>query len=1093
MTEKLLNFCGSLMMMIGLTLFSPTVTIAQNIVTGTVVDSSGEPIIGATVTEQGFKNGVATDINGNFSLKLNKTNSKLLFSYVGMESETLQATPGKHMTVTLNEDKQVLEDVVVVGYASKARKDLTGSVGSVSGAKLAYVPVASAAEALQGKISGVQVTTIDGQPGAEINIRVRGATSVTQSNKPLFIIDGFEADNIDDIPPTDIASIDILKDASLAAIYGAKGANGVIIVTTKSAHAGKIQVSFNGRLSAAHISKKLDLLDAYEFTHLQYDRSASNGMRSSSSQYFRYNFGNPNDLDLYKRATTYDWQKEVMGETPINYMANVTFGGGSDKIKFNTSITMTDDKGIIMSSGVRRTNINFKLKADLSNNLTLTYNPRMTYRRDIGAGGKRLGTGTIADVLRYRPTNGLREFAFWDPNTIDVDIEANFEYTNPKNDIQINQIKKHSYTLVNQIALDWKPVKWLTLHTEAMHTYAAADNNSFWGRLTSEGLSNNRLPLAQIRTSHQERYAWTNTIAYNQTLKEKHNISLLLGQELSNVQSKGYNQYNRYFPADITAQRAWDNMNYGEPYQSTSSLSTPDRTLSFFGQASYKYNEKYLLSFTMRADGSTKFAPGRQWGYFPSVSAGWIVSEEPWMKSVKWINNMKIRAAIGMVGNNRIDNDMWRFLYSLRTTGGPGFGETNQYGLRYYGPADSKKFTNPEVKWETTTKINLAADISLFNNRLNITPEIYWNTTNDLLYRSAIITTTGYSEQTRNIGKVTNRGYELTVNGDILRGKDYVLSATYTMGFNKTMVKKLNETDVFVTATSGNWSSDQKDDYLLRVGNELGLMYGFVYDGLYSLDEFDYIQGYAYPKDGTVINKVLNSSISGEATRPGKIKFKDLDGDGEITAADRQVIGNTNPRFQGGFGLNGQWKNFDFNVFFNYMIDFDAYNATAQALSSQSKSSNTFYNVLSKFNKDSRWVYTREDGECIYQNRVLDYNNNPNGWNSWIDELSAMNEGHQLWSPADLINNVMFSYFVEDASFLRCNDLTIGYTLPRKLTMRWGISKLRLYASTSNLFIITNYSGQDPEVDVQSGLSAGMDYNRYPRNRAFFLGVNVNF
>ena len=1062
---------------------------AQTTAKGTVTDATGEPVIGATVVEKGnAKNAAVTDFDGNFTLKLQKSKT-VVISYIGMVTQ--EVTASDNMQVKLLDDNASLEEVVVVGYTSKARKDLTGSVGSVSGAKLAVVPVSSAAEALQGKIAGVQITTTDGQPGADINIRVRGATSVTSENRPLFIIDGFEADNINDIPPTDIASIDVLKDASLTAIYGARGGNGVVVVTTKSAQAGKVQVSFNGRLQLSHISKTLDLMNTQEFVRYQWDRAAAGSTRSNAAKYFRGNFGNRDDMDVYSRAITHDWQDEVMGNTPLSYSANVTVGGGNDKLRFNISATQSDDRGIIMDTGVRRFNLNTKIVAQITKNLTLNYNPKFTYRRDIGAGGSRVGTGGIIDVLRYRPTNGLREFAWWDPRTVDPDDEAIFAYTNPVSDIGQNQRKQHQYSYVNQVSLDWKPIKGLTLKTEFAHSMSFRDNNQFYGFMTKTGQSNNNLPVANITNRRAQSYTWTNTAAYDLTIKDNHNLSFLLGQEIHDSQYKQDYMQNRYFGRDISAQEAWNNMTLGNAYQSTSALSTSDRMASFFGQASYNYMHKYLLSVTMRADGSTYFAPGNQWGYFPSVSAGWVISQEKFMKNVKWVNNLKLRFAIGLSGNNRIGADRWRYLYAINATGGPGFGESTTDGEKFYASSDSKVLPNPDIKWETTLTRNLAMDISLFDSRLTITPEIYWNRTYDLLYDSPIPFTTGFETQTQNIGEVSNKGWELTVNGDILRGKDYVLSANFTLGHNKMIVEKLNGTVNILYNTSGQWSSSTGSttgDYQLKVGQELGQFWGFVYDGLYRFDEFEFDSNQnflAVPKEGTVsMDNVMNTSNSGNATLPGKIKFKDLNGDGIIDDNDKTVIGNTNPAFQGGFGLSGQWKNFDFTANFTYMVDFDLYNATAFALSSAGTTSNTtFTNVLSDF-KDG-WTYTRPtDYENLYKNYYDD---------GATDEYMQLNANRTLWNPADINNNALFSYFVEDGSFLRCSDITLGYTFPSKLTKKAGLSKVRLYLSTSNLFIITNYSGYDPEVDIQTGLAPNMDYNRYPRSRNFVFGANINF
>ena len=1060
---------------------------AQTTAKGTVVDATGEPVIGATVVEKGNpKNAAVTDFDGNFTLKLQKGKT-LVISYIGMVTQEVAASD--NMQVKLQDDNAALDEVVVVGYTSKARKDLTGSVGSVSGAKLAAVPVSSAAEALQGKIAGVQVTTVDGQPGADINIRVRGATSVTQSNDPLFIVDGFQQDNINDIPPSDIASIDVLKDASLTAIYGAKGGNGVIIVTTKSAKEGKVQVSFNGRLTIAHISKKLDLMDIPSFVEYSWDRAQGGVKRSGSSpvRYFYENYGDPSDMDIYRTLKPVDWQDEVMNETPLNYMANVSIGGGSEKTRFNLSLTQTDDKGIIMGSGVRRTNLSLKLATQLHKNLKFEYNPTITYRRDEGAGGDNVGTGGIIDVLKYVPTAGYRQFARWNGNWEDADIANAFNETNPVNDISTNVQKKHTYTLNNRFALTWKPIKNLTLRSEGNYSVSFRDINRFYGALTATGKKYNSQPVASITNRTTQSYTWTNTASYDLTLKDNHNFSFLLGQEIYNRQYKETAQTNRYFDRTVSAEKAFDNMGLGTPYLSSSVLSTADRTASFFGQISYNYNHKYLLSVTMRADGSSKFASGHKWGYFPSVSGAWDLKQEKFLKDVKWIDQLKLRVAFGLAGNNRIDADLWRYLYNMEVEGGPGFGETRQYGEMFYSKPG--KYPNEELKWETTITRNFALDLSFFNGRLKITPELYFNTTRDLLYDSTIPAVSGYTKQQQNIGKVQNNGFELTINGDILRGKDYVLSANFTLGHNKMTVKELNATDSQLYNYSSRFSSSGKDDYLLEVGNEVGQLYGYIYDGIYTINDFK-ASGYSQKskwevQDGvpTMTTDVLAASNSGDPTMPGKIKFKDLDGDGKITTKDRTVIGNTNPTLQGGFGLSGSWKDFDFAANFTYMLNFDVYNATAYALSSSSGTKTTYSNVMAEFSRDNRWVYTTNTG------RHEDYWTEPYTITEYINE----NANKALWNPADLVTNTINSYFVEDGSFLRCNDITIGYTLPKKWIQKAGLSKLRVYASASNLFIITGYSGYDPEVDIQSGLTPSMDYNRYPRNRAFTFGVNLSF
>ena len=1085
---------------------------AQTTAKGTVVDATGEAVIGATVVEKGDpKNATVTDFDGNFTLKLHK-GKVVVISYIGMVSQEVNAGP--NMKITLQDDNAALEEVVVVGYTSKARKDLTGSVGSISGAKLAVVPVTSAAVALQGKISGVQVTTVDGQPGADVNIRVRGGTSVTQSNSPLYIVDGFQVDNINDIPPTDIASIDVLKDASLTAIYGAKGGNGVVVVTTKSAKEGKVQVSFNGNLNISHISKTLDLMDAQQFANYQYQWHAANGTRSSNAKFFKANFGNPYDLDMYSKLPSHDWQDEVMGGTPVNYSTNVSIGGGSDKVKFNLSLTQSEDKGIIMGSGVRRTNINFKANVQITKNLSLQFNPKFTFRRDEGAGGEHVGTGGIIDVLQYRPTNGLREYGYIDPAYADPDEEELFNYTNPKNDISLNQQIKHSYTYTNGIALDWKPIKGLTLRTEATIGLRWNDSSRFYGALTSEGQKtvHNKMPVATISNGKRLRYIWTNTAVYNTSIKDDHNLSFLLGQEISEFQDRSNEMTSHYFPRTFTAKEAWNNMGFGTTYESTSELSAPNRTASFFGQVSYNYKHKYLISATFRADGSTKFAPGHQWGYFPSISGAWVISEEPFMKKFDWISQLKLRVAIGLAGNNNINDDMWHLLYNISNTGGAGFGETTRYGEKYYSVSSSAP--NNDIQWESTITRNVAADISLFNGRVTITPEFYWNTTRDLLYSTGLNPTVGYDTQMQNIGQVTNKGIEFAVSGDILQGKDYVLSANINFGWNRKIIDKLDGgIDMKPFEGSVRWQTKNMYDYYLKVGSEVGLIYGFVYDGLYGFDEFYYdpqnnyqavpwgsaaadngtSKNQAPREDGyvTVINDVSGTSNSGIATLPGKIKFKDLNGDGRIDENDRTVIGNTNPKIQGGFGLSGSWKSLDFTANFTYMLDFDVNNATAYTLSAAEGNKNKFNNVLAEF--ADGWQYNDIDGHITGTKGDILYKMYYAADKNAVDIYKEGNMGRSLWNPADVGTKLCNSYFIEDGSFLRCTDITLGYTLPKTLTQKIGVSKARFYVSASNLFIITKYTGYDPEVDIQTGLACGIDYNRYPRSRTFTFGTNITF
>lgn len=666
----------------------------ERTIKGNIKDSYGEAVIGASVMIKGTNIGTASDIDGNYTLKVPSSAKELIITYIGMKDIELPITSDV-MNITMEEDTGNLDEVIVIGYGSKTRKDLTGSVGSVSGAKIAAVPVGSAGEALQGKIAGVQVTTVDGAPGADIYIRVRGGTSVTQSNDPLFIVDGFQVNNINDIPPTDIQSIDVLKDASLTAIYGAKGGNGVVIVTTKSAQSGKISINFNSYAQTRTLARKLELLEPYDFVKYQYDNAVTN---NSNTYRFRGNFGNPQDFDLYKNVKGTDWQDEIMGSNPISMMYNVTIGGGNENIKFNTSITHHDEKGVLLGSGVRRTNVNLKLNTNISPRLKLLLNPRISYRRDMGAGADNVGNGGIINVLRYRPVNGLRDFSYYPPETVDPDEEKYFALLNPRGDIEQNWRLKHSYTFTNQFSLEWNPINNLILRSEGALSLSFNDDNRFYGYITSEATKNNNLPVAQISKRRGEQYTWVNTANYSFNINENQNLSFLAGSEIQSKQNRDNYNSARYFPKNIKPRKAINNMGLGEAYEVTSSLSSPERTASFFGQANYNYERKYLLSATFRADGSTKFAPGHQWAYFPAISGAWVLSNEEFLEDNNLISNLKIRAAIGSAGNNRIDDDMWRYQYIVQSTKGPSFGETTQNGEQYYLNAGGNTFPNERIK-----------------------------------------------------------------------------------------------------------------------------------------------------------------------------------------------------------------------------------------------------------------------------------------------------------------------------------------------------------------------------------------------------------
>ena len=1042
---------------------------------GKVVDDSGESVIGATVMERGTSNGAVTDLDGNFSLDVAE-GAGLEITYIGYQSQNVKAQEGKKLHITLREDANVLDEVVVLGYGNIRRSDVTGSIASVSSESISKVASASVADALAGKMAGVQITTADGALDAEISVRVRGGGSITQDNSPLFLVDGFPVDDLSGIPPTDIESIDVLKEASMTAIYGARGANGVVIVTTKNPKMGKTSIQFNSYVQARTLARKLPVMDNYEFVMAEYEYQM---IRKGSDEGFIKNFGYYDDVELYKYTKSTDWQDEILGGNPLSQYYNITINGGNEKTKFNLSYTRNKDEGQLIGSGLARNNINLKLNHQLFKNLKLETNATYHTRTIDGAGPS--GTNSVT-ALRFRPTNGLSSGVTVDPDGDDEDLDEegnslSQKYT-PVEENKQNYRKRDEQSLSLKAALVWDVIKGLQFRSEYGISTGNANDNQFYGPLSSKasGAGMNNMPSAQRTKTHKESYRLANTLTYRNSFNKAHNVNFMLGQEINHAQNDNTFMSAKFFPVSVTAEAALENFALGTPYQSTSYKSAPDRTASFFGRALYDYKSRYYATLTVRADGSTKFAPGKQWGYFPAGSIAWRLSNEKWMKPVKFISDLKLRASYGLAGNNRISSDLWHNIYRVYSgTSAPAFGNEE---YNYYQFADQTYLYDPDLKWETTITRNIGLDFGLFRNRLSGTVDVYWNTTKGLLVPSIIPNSSGYSRQMTNVGQTSNRGIEISLDAKIVQTKNFQLSANFNVAFNKNKVDKLatGETEWKTKASLSNWYGTY--NYKMEVGKSMGLIYGFVNDGFYKVDDFDF--------DATTRKWTLkpgipdNSSFSSGnfAFKPGAMKFKKLSNSESnlITEDDMTVIGNTNPKVTGGFGLSGNWRNLDFTAFFNYMCDFDVLNVNKLYLHSAVR--RNYSNLSKDTNLANRFRYVDDAGVNVSSDPVA---------------LAALNENASTYSWMSVTQGITMTDLIEDGSFLRLSTLTIGYTLPKQWLMSLGVKSLRLYASGSNLFTITGYSGYDPEVNIQKGLTPGIDNNVNPRSRVYTVGVNLNF
>lgn len=1052
---------------------------AQRTVRGSVKDTGGSPLVGVSVIAVGTSAGIVTDINGNYSLNIPKDAKVLMFSYLGYKEVTVSLESGRTVIdINMEESSTVMDEVVVIGYGVQKKRDVTGSVASVNSKVLEAMPTATVTEALSGRMAGVQVTTTEGGPDAEIKIRVRGGGSVTQDNSPLYIVDGFPVSSINDIASSDIESIDVLKDVSSTAIYGARGANGVIIVTTKSGKSGKTSVTFNAYAGVKQISKYLDVLDPYEYVLWQYEVANYRASVIDDNKTFTKYYGAFDDLELYKAQSGTNWQQEVFGRTAVTQNYNLGILGGAEKVQYNINLNHIDDQSIMIASGYVRDNITAKLKGDINKQLAFDFNARWSRTVINGAGTSTEGSSSVPRLrhaIKYAPTAGISEFVESDDDYL-AELDSSTEFNNP---VEMTYDEWRQTTRITQNyngALTWKIVKGLTYRADAGIELGNEGIDRFYGLTTSIARNNNGRPVASKYDKQSEGWRISNVLTWMPSLGKSHSLTVMAGQEASSTGFDTTLAEAMNFSQTISRVNALANMNLGEAQPLETYVSPRTRLLSYFGRVQYSWRDKWLFTSNFRADGSSKFAPGNRWGYFPSVAIGWRMSEEPWMISTRnWLDSFKWRISYGGAGNNRISDDLWRYLYQTGTSSKP----ISINGSEQTVLEPSADLPNFKLKWETTVTRDLGIDASLWNGRLIATVDLYYNTTSDLLIRASIPSNSGFSYQYQNIGRTSNRGIEVVLNGTLVQKKDFRLGADFNISFNRNRIDELGESKSY-TVTSRWYNSTNPDaDFLVEQGQPIGLIYGYKTEGMYSFDDFDYSynaetgKGTWTLKDG----QLSSTSVTSSPEMPGSLKISNLVDDGKIDSNDRTVIGNTQPKFTGGFNLNMQWKGFDVAAYFNFVYGNDVYNANKLDFSSYPLT-RRYGNLIADM--ADRFTYIdRSTGESL----INDY-----------DRLKAANTNAKLWTP--IISQVpIYDWAVEDGSFLRLNNVTIGYTLPQNLTKRIGVSRLRVYVTGYNLYLLTAYTGYDPEVDSKRStpLTPGVDYSAFPRARQIVAGINVTF
>ena len=1058
-----------------LTLVAVTGAVAQSLVRGKVLDDTGLEVIGASILVKGTTQGTITDMDGMFSLSVPDKNAILQVSYIGYQTLEVKVDLTKPMSIILKEDSEMLEEVVVVGYQEVKKKDLTGSVAKVDMDNLLNTPVGSFDQTLGGRVAGVNVSSGEGQPGGTMNIVIRGNNSLTQDNSPLYVIDGFpveDASLASTINPSDIESLDILKDASATAIYGARGANGVVIITTKKGKVGKPQLKYDGSFGFQNITKQIPLMDAYEFVKLQTELYPSDADRyyltwhNEKGDILVDENLNPlkETLDYYRTAPQYYWQDEIF-RTAWQQNHNVSLMGGSEGVRYTASVSYFDQNGVVLESNYKRfqsrmnTNIRHgKWNASLTANYSRSVQTGSSTSLYSSSGMNNL----FYSVWGYRPVNHLgKPLENLKNNGVDDALDMTNDYRfNPYMDL-LNAYRKY---YVNNLQLNgyvaYDILKGLKLKISGGFTNDSRNSDQFNNSNSRYGspISNDKVNATVTR---MQRLTWLNenVLTYQTRVKKHHAINSLFGVTFQNSDYESYSFKTTNIPNESLGMAG---MNEGIP-STTTSLKSSWSMMSYLARINYDYKSKYYATASFRADGSSKFSKKNRFGYFPSGSLAWTFTQEEFMKKMSNVlSNGKLRLSWGLTGNNRVgEYDYYDMLAMLKAKQGTyisnGSNSSTVYpfenNLNSVGIAPIS-ILNEDLKWETTEQWNVGLDLDFFNERLGITVDWYLKTTRDLLLDAVLPQSTGFFSAMKNIGKIRNSGWELTLNTVNIQTKNFKWSSNFNIAFNKNKVLELAENQTaLLTSAYFDQNYNAQPTYISKVGYPMGMMYGYIYEGTYKYDDF-------YNSGGTYTLRPDVPAYTGETnTQPGMPKYKDVNGDGKIDSSDRTFIGRGQPIHTGGFTNDFSYKGFDLSIFFQWSYGNDILNANRLF----------FENVNGK--KDL------------------------NQFASYADRWTPENPESDIPAATKSSSNqVVSSRVIEDGSFLRLKTVTLGYNIPTKYTQRWKIANARVYVAGQNLWTLSSYSGYDPEVSIRnSAITPGLDYSAYPRAYAVNFGVSLGF
>lgn len=1009
---------------------------------GKVIDSSESALPGVTVVIKGTNKGTITDMNGKFTLTNVPSSAKtLLFSFIGMKTQEVAIGDKLIFTVKLESESVGIEEVIAIGYGTMKKIDMTGSAASVRAQEIVNAPVKSFDEAIAGRLAGVHIISTDGQPGSLPNIIIRGTNSITQDSSPLYVVDGFPIEENDNnsINPNDIESIDVLKDASATAIYGARGANGVIMITTKRGKAGAPVVSYNSYAGFQKVTDRIEMMDPYEFVKLQLEINPT----TSTTSYLT----NPGmTLEDYKLVKNIDWFDRALQNAPMQNH-EISVRGGNSTSRYSVSGSYFGQDGIFLNTGFRRWQGRITLDQEISKKMsfgvTANYSDTKNYGLVAANGG--WGAGIMYSIWAYRPV-------FPDPN-IDLDIDLMDPGVNPASDYRLNPVlqlknefrESFSNSLMANSYLDYAISKELKLRISGGMNKGTSQSDIFNNSLTQtgnpaspsyKGINGAQTISSNVSFSNENTLTWTKKI-------KNHTITLLGGFS----QQMGKNEVFGASAVMLTSEMmGMSGLDEGAPSKITASRSVWTIN-SFLSRLNYNYKSKYLLTASMRADGSSKLAPENRWGYFPSAALAYRISSENFMKNIKALSDAKIRVSYGATGNNRVSD--FAYMSSISSS-------YNDYTFGNATPSPGSRATalgNASLKWETTLQFNTGIDISVLKNRISFTGDYYSKKTTDLLLNAEIPYISGYSSAYKNVGSISNKGIELTLNTVNVQKLDFKWNSSFNISFNRNKILSLTDGQESIISTGGISASAK---YIGKVGYPIAQFYGAISDGVYSYDDFDVLSDGSYrlkahlPSNGNVRTSI----------RPGEAKFKDLNGDLNITTLDVTVIGDPNPDFIGGFSNNFQYKGFDLNVLFQFSYGNDALNMNKYKFSGGDVIS---LNTNSFADYENRWTVDNPDSN--------------------IPRLGGFGT-----------LTVFPSRFIEDASFLRLKTVSLGYTIPTHILKAVNIKSLRVYFTAQNLYTWTKYSGLDPEVSTRnSALTPAMDWSPYPRAKSFVFGLNVTF